>query len=267
MIQEWNNSQDSFRLAHNFFSTMTEAESKKMTGTFVSEENFTPTYFDDTNLATAVDWRSKGAVNKVKNQGHCGSCWAFGSTACVEAEHFIKTGKLVSLSEQELVSCSTVNHGCQGGWQAEAFKFLEKHGQALESEYSYTSGTGRTGSCNKSKEELGKVKVTGIKNVQRDSPKQLMAAIQKGVVTVTIEADKSVFQHYKSGIFDTKACGTSLDHAVAAVGFGNEGGKDYYIVRNSWGASWGDKGYIKIAAEEGKGICGIQMQSLIPSTD
>lgn len=97
-----------------------------------------------------------------------------------------------------------------------------------------------------------------------NSVSQLKAAINKGVVTVTIEADRSVFQMYHSGVLDSTACGTSLDHAVAAVGYGTEDGQDYYIVRNSWGASWGDKGYIKIAAVDGAGICGIQMESLYP---
>lgn len=100
-----------------------------------------------------------------------------------------------------------------------------------------------------------------------NSVAQLKAAINKGVVSVTIEADRSVFQQYHSGILDSTACGTNLDHAVAAVGYGTEGGKEYYIVRNSWSSSWGDQGYIKIAAVEGKGICGIQMQSLYPSTN
>lgn len=99
------------------------------------------------------------------------------------------------------------------------------------------------------------------------SVSQLKAAIDKQPVSVTIEADKTVFQHYTSGVLDSTACGTQLDHAVAAVGYGTENGEEYYIVRNSWGASWGDQGYIKIAAVDGAGICGIQLQSLYPSSD
>merc|ERR1712216_212184 len=113
----------------------------------------------------------------------------------------------------------------------------------------------------------GVVAVTKVNRLTPNSPSQLKAGLNEGVVTVTIEADKAVFQHYKSGILDTKKCGTHLDHAVAAVGYGTQGNKDYYIVRNSWGASWGDKGYIKIAAEQGQGICGIQMQTYIPKTN
>jgi C1A family cysteine protease len=102
------------------------------------------------------------------------------------------------------------------------------------------------------------------------SVKQLKAAIAEAPVSVTIEADKTVFQQYTSGVLDSSACGTQLDHAVTAVGYGTEDGKDYYLVRNSWGASWGDEGYIKIAATEaslGKGICGIQQTSVVPTTD
>jgi len=250
------------------FSTMTKAEAKTMLGTKVDTDlNSKVKDLDETSLPDSLDWRSKGAVNPVKNQAHCGSCWAFGSTACVEAEHFIKTGKLLSLSEQQLVSCATSNHGCQGGWQYKAFDYLEKHAQALESEYPYTSGTGQSGSCDSSKLAGATTKVTWWWAVRSNSVTQLKTAINKGVVTVTIEADQPVFQQYKSGILDSDACGVNLDHAVAAVGYGTEGGKDYYIVRNSWGAAWGDQGYIKIAAVDGQGICGIQSQSYYPSTN
>lgn len=115
-INKINNEQDSFRLGHNMFSTMTEAEAKKMLGTKVDTNPVEAVVLDETNLTDAVDWRAKGAVNPVKNQARCGSCWAFGATACTEAAHFIKTGTLLSLSEQELVSCSTANYGCNGGW-------------------------------------------------------------------------------------------------------------------------------------------------------
>jgi len=144
---------------------------------------------------------------------------------------------------------------------------LKTKAQVLEADYPYTSGHGQTGTCNKDKESKGVVKVTGWSQVKKDSVSQLKAALDQGVVTVTIEADQSVFQMYTSGIMDSPKCGTSLDHAVAAVGYGSEGGKEYYIVRNSWGASWGDQGYIKIAAVEGKGICGIQMQAYSATTD
>jgi len=109
--------------------------------------------------------------------------------------------------------------------------------------------------------------VKSYKTVPAQSVDQLKAAIAQQPVSVTVEADRSVFQQYKSGVLDSKLCGTSLDHAITAVGYGTENGKEYYLVRNSWGASWGDKGYIKIAAVPGKGICGIQQTSVYPATD
>jgi len=144
---------------------------------------------------------------------------------------------------------------------------LKTNAQALESDYPYTSGHGQTGTCDSAKEAKGVVNVKSWSQVPRNSVSQLKAAIDAGVVTVTIEADKSVFQLYHSGVLDTAACGTNLDHAVAAVGYGTESGKDYYIVRNSWGAAWGDAGYIKIAAVNGPGICGIQMQAYSATTN
>lgn len=136
----------------------------------------------------------------------------------------------------------------------------------LNSDYPYTSGSGATGTCHSDK-SLEKVQVSGYTNVKAQSVSQLKAAIAQQPTSVTIEADKLVFQMYKSGVLDSTSCGTNLDHAVAAVGYGTDAasGKEYYIVRNSWGTSWGDQGYIKIAAVDGKGICGIQMQSLYPS--
>ena len=141
--------------------------------------------------------------------------------------------------------------------------YAETHGQELESDYPYTA---RTGSC-KASSTKGKVDVKKIASVQARSVDQLKAAIAAGPTSVTVEADRTVFQAYRSGVLDSTACGTSLDHAITAVGYGTENGKEYYLVRNSWGASWGDKGYIKIAAVEGKGICGIQQVSLYPATD
>lgn len=139
----------------------------------------------------------------------------------------------------------------------------------MESAYAYVSGTTQVNEQCKYEASKTKVKVTGYKQVQPESVSQLKAAIDNGVVSVTIEADQSVFQLYQSGVLDSTACGTQLDHAVAAVGYGTDAasGKEYYIVRNSWSAAWGDQGYIKIAAVEGKGICGIQMQNSYPSSD
>ena len=143
--------------------------------------------------------------------------------------------------------------------------YAETHGQELESDYPYTA---RTQSC-KASSTKGKVDVKKIASVQARSVDQLKAAIAAGPTSVTVEADRTVFQHYTGGVMDSTACGTSLDHAITAVGYGTDSasGEEYYIVRNSWGATWGDKGYIKIAAVPGVGICGIQQISVWPTTD
>jgi len=143
-------------------------------------------------------------------------------------------------------------------------QYVASNGQVLESEYPYTSGHGQSGSC--LKKGTPAVHVAKVNTVQSRSAAQLLAAIAQGPVSVTVEADKIAFQGYTGGILNSAACGTNLDHAITAVGFGNKDGQSYYIVRNSWGPTWGDKGYIMIAAVEGtKGICGIQQTSVWPN--
>jgi C1A family cysteine protease len=145
-------------------------------------------------------------------------------------------------------------------------EYVQQHGQVLETEYPYTSGHGQTGSCLSSKIGNPSVHVSTYTNVQPRSASQLIAAIAKGPVSVTVEADRMAFQGYTGGILNTSACGTNLDHAITAVGYGVQDGQQYYIVRNSWGPTWGDQPYIMIAAVEGTaGICGIQQSSVWPT--
>merc|ERR1711988_872050 len=203
---------------------------------------------DDSNLASDVNWVEKGAVTPVKNQGQCGSCWAFSTTGSVEGAMFLYSGELESYSEQQLVDCSKQNNGCNGGLMDYAFKYIETAPLELESEYPYHA---KKSKC-KYEKSKGKGKVKGFKDVRKDTTgMQLKAALAHGPVSVAIEADQFVFQGYHSGII-THGCGTRLDHGVLAVGYG----EDYFLVKNSWGASWGDKGYLKIAPSQ----CGITHQ-------
>lgn len=215
--------------------------------------------------AGSVDWREHNAVTPVKNQAQCGSCWAFSSTGSIEGAHAIATGNLVSLSEQQLVDCSVAqgNHGCEGGLMDYAFTYVMSNGGiTTESNYPYTATGPNT--CQSSKASNHAATVASFADVPQNQEAQLIAAVTRQPVSVAIEADQSAFQFYKSGVFKD-ACGTQLDHGVLAVGFGTTGGQDYWIVKNSWGTSWGQNGYILMAQHVGAtGICGINMMSSYP---
>jgi len=236
--------ENTYQVAHNKFSTMTKDEFKRVLGKKAPIEHDSVTELSTANLTGAVDWRTKGAVNPVQDQGQCGSCWAFSSTAAMEGEHFIKTGTLLKLSEQQFVDCDPQSSGCNGGLEMWAFEYAKKNPQELEKDYPYKARTGRC-SADKSKEV---VTATSYTAVPKKSDAQLKAAIDAQPTCVSVEADTD-FQFYSSGILNAKNCGTNLDHAVTAVGYGTDAsGNQYYIVRNSWGPSWGEKGYIRIAA-------------------
>ena len=211
----------------------------------------------------AVDWVTKGGVTAVKNQGRCGSCWAFSTTGSTEGAYFAATGKLVSLSEEDLVQCDTVDAGCQGGLMDNGFTFIEKNGVAAEEAYPYISGTGIRGMCSKDKESAKVVTVTGFTDVPHEDEVALLSAVAQQPVSIAIEADKSVFQMYKSGVLDNKGCGTKLDHGVLVVGYGTDNGKDYWKVKNSWGPTWGEAGYIRFI--RGSNQCGIASQASYPT--
>jgi C1A family cysteine protease len=206
----------------------------------------------------SVDWRTSGAVTPVKNQGQCGSCWAFSTTGSVEGAVKIKTGTLTSLSEQQLVDCagSAGNQGCNGGLMDYAFEWIIKQkGICTEAAYPYT---GQDGRC-KAGCKVGSP-ISSYKDVTSGSESALQAAVKIGPVSVAIEADQSAFQFYSGGIFSA-ACGTQLDHGVLAVGYGTQG-QNYWIVKNSWGTSWGESGYIRMIM--GKNECGISLAASYP---
>ncbi|TMW60811.1 hypothetical protein Poli38472_000853 [Pythium oligandrum] len=258
-----------FTLGHNEYSHLTFDEFKqRLTGLkfpqgYVEErQKMKPSgLFKNVKAPESVDWVAKGGVTPVKNQGMCGSCWAFSTTGAVEGAAFVASGKLTNLSEQELVDCDdNGDMGCNGGLMDHAFEWIENHkGLCSEDEYKYE---GKQGVCRKCKPI---VKVTGYQDVDANDEQALMAAVAQQPVSVAIEADQREFQFYKSGVFD-KTCGTQLDHGVLAVGYGVEDGQKYWKVKNSWGASWGESGYIRMSREVGTphGQCGIAMAPSYP---
>jgi len=256
----------SWKAAHNQFSDYTHEEYKQLLGYKPIDARFMgeTAQFNNVSVPASVNWVDAGAVTPVKDQGQCGSCWSFSSTGALEGIHFIKSGELLSFSEQQLVDCSKLNLGCNGGNQGLAFKYYEKHMAELESVYPYTA---QDGTCAYDESSATAIDVTTYKNVTPDSPADMKAALAQQPLSVSIEADKRVFQTYSSGVLDSTLCGTQLDHAVLAVGYGTENGQEYWLVKNSWGTSWGDQGYIKMAIVDGDGICGVQMGPLFPTSN
>nr|AAL16954.1 cathepsin L-like cysteine protease precursor [Delia radicum] len=217
-------------------------------------------------IPKSVDWRQHGAVTAVKDQGHCGSCWAFSSTAALEGQHFRKAGVLVSLSEQNLVDCSTKygNNGCNGGLMDNAFRYIKDNG-GIDTEKSYPY-EGIDDSCHFTKSGVGATD-TGFVDIPQGDEEALMKAVATmGPVSVAIDASHESFQLYSEGVYNEPECDAqNLDHGVLVVGYGTDKtGLDYWLVKNSWGTTWGDQGYIKMARNQDN-QCGIATASSYPT--
>ncbi|RVW69583.1 Senescence-specific cysteine protease SAG39 [Vitis vinifera] len=222
-----------------------------------------------TAVPSTVDWRKKGAVytHQGPRPNAVRSCWAFSAVAAMEGITQLSTGKLISLSEQELVDCDTSgeDQGCSGGLMDDAFKFIEQnHGLTTEANYPYA---GTDGTCNRKKAAHPAAKINGYEDVPANNEKALQKAVAHQPIAVAIDAGGFEFQFYSSGVF-TGQCGTELDHGVSAVGYGtSDDGMKYWLVKNSWGTGWGEEGYIRMQRDvtEKEGLCGIAMQASYPT--
>ncbi|CAF2791971.1 unnamed protein product [Rotaria sp. Silwood2] len=260
----------SYILEMNQFGDMTNEEFRKqMNGFKMISDNETnqiryQTFSTLSNivLPDSVDWRPKGYVTPVKDQGQCGSCWAFSTTGALEGQHFAKTLQLVSLSEQNLVDCSLLNFGCNGGNQDLAFDYIKTH-HGVDTEWTYPYMAQRQ-FCQFDRKNIG-ANLTGYVRIEKHSETDLQAAIATvGPIAVSIDASQSSFQFYSSGVYDEPNCSAKrLDHAVLAVGYGTLNSKDYYIVKNSWGVNWGSQGYILMSRNK-QNQCGIATSALYP---
>ena len=265
-IAELNSANSRATFGHNQFSDWTHQEYVSMLGLRFEE---TPELYinktanvESTN-GDSFDWRDQsGVVTPVKDQGQCGSCWAFSATEAVESAYVIAGNEQVIMSPQELVDCSKgllSNHGCNGGMYYHGWKWEESHMTMRESDYPYVSGTTKEAqsTCNYD-ESKGVTNTTGYGQVSGDVDSIKDAIKTKGPVSIAINAETKVFQTYKSGIItESDGCPTKIDHAVLAVGYGYDGDQGYFIVRNSWNTTWGDSGYVKLGMAEGEGVCGM----------
>ncbi|KAI7815231.1 Cathepsin L long [Rhyzopertha dominica] len=254
-----------FTLGVNHLADKTELElkalrGKKYSGVYNGGAPFPYKNIDRAQLPTEFDWRLYGAVTPVKDQSVCGSCWSFGTIGAIEGAYFLKNGgQLVRLSQQALIDCTWGfgNNGCDGGEDFRSYQWMLKHG-GIPTEDDYGPYLGQDGYCHINNVTLT-AKITGYVNVTAGDETALrFAMVNHGPISVAIDASHRTFSFYSNGVYYEPNCGNKedqLDHAVLAVGYGTMGGKDYWLVKNSWSTYWGNDGYVLMSAQNNN--CGV----------
>ncbi|KAE8574109.1 cathepsin L isoform X1 [Halyomorpha halys] len=216
------------------------------------------------SLPKSIDWREKGAVTGVKNQGKCGACWSFSATGALEAQHFLKTGKLISLSEQNLIDCSGEygNEGCIGGLMDWAFQYVvDNKGVDTENSYPYEESEK---ACRFKTRDVG-TKATAYAIIPEGDERALQEAVATiGPISAGVDGTHYSFEYYKGGLYYEQNCSQRVSHAVLIVGYGtNNKGQDYWILKNSWKETWGEGGYMRLARNRGN-HCGVTNRASYP---
>ncbi|XP_062279341.1 cathepsin S-like isoform X2 [Scomber scombrus] len=256
-----------YELGMNFMGDMTPAEFQQFFGGLTPPTDLkrAPSLFLGTtgaDVPDTIDWREKGCVTSVKYQGKCGSCWAFSAAGALEGQLAMTTGKLVDLSPQNLVDCSWKygNQGCNRGNKYKAFEYVMDEGIESEASYPYE---GSEGECRHNPMNRAANCSDYILLPRGDEEEMKQAVGTIGPVSVSIDAQQSSFQFYKSGVYDDPNCTQNTNHAVLAVGYGTDNGQDYWLVKNSWGTGFGEEGYIRMSRNKNN-QCGIALYAGYP---
>ena len=268
-INEYNNKDLPFKLSQNEYSDLSQDEFKeKYVGSLNKKNYYLNKIYgrsscedfvsnNDLDIPSSLDWRNQGVVTNVKNQGYCGSCWSFSATGAMEGAYAIAHNKLVNISEQQLIDCSKSygNLGCNGGLMDAAFEYAIDYNMTTEEELPYEAkGHILCPSVDKH------ISFSSCTEVTQNNELHLLQAVSQQPVSIAIQADTKIFQFYSSGVITNVSCGTETDHGVLIVGYGVENGIDYWLVKNSWGPTWGNDGYVKLQrtnSEDTEGICGL----------
>jgi len=277
-VEEHNAQNLTWTMAINQFADLTSDEFAALQtlhmGTLGTEKSSAPQRHTimSTSNPDSVDWRTKGLVSDVKNQGQCGSCWAFSTVVSLEGQGAKAAGKMTTYSEQDLVDCvkdvsldgQTCCDGCSGGLMDYAFKYMvdsQSGKDDTESSYPYK---GADGTCSFKSSDTGSVTVKSYTDITKgDEDSLLDACANVGPISIAVDANM-FWQFYSRGVFHPLFCsGSTLNHGVAVVGYGTDSGKDYWIVRNSWGSTWGESGYMRII--RGKNECGLANSAVYPT--